>query len=107
MKSLFTTNSPNETKALGEKIGCQLKKGNILALIGELGAGKTCFVQGLLKGLGVKNRYQGRSPSFVLINEYFSHFYKVVLVLPLINYFLVLDIQRRFVLFCFYRLYVL
>lgn len=61
--------SPGETKEIARKLGRTLKKGDIVALIGELGSGKTCFTQGLMKGLGVKvNKIT--SPSFVLINEY-------------------------------------
>lgn len=61
--------SPRETKEIAGKLGRTLKKGDVVALIGELGSGKTCFTQGLMKGLGVKvNKIT--SPSFVLINEY-------------------------------------
>lgn len=61
--------SPQETKDIARKFGRTLKKGDVVALIGELGSGKTCFTQGLMKGLGVKvNKIT--SPSFVLINEY-------------------------------------
>lgn len=58
-----------ETKKIGEKLGRQLKRGDVVSLIGELGSGKTCFTQGLMKGLEVKTR-KITSPSFVLINEY-------------------------------------
>lgn len=61
--------SPDKTRDIGEKLGRGLKKGDIVALIGELGSGKTCFTQGLMKGLGVKD-HKITSPSFVLINEY-------------------------------------
>lgn len=64
------TSSPSETKALGRKIGRRLKSGDILALIGELGAGKTCLVQGLALGLGVSPKDYVASPSFVLVKEY-------------------------------------
>ncbi len=47
-----------------------LRSGDVLALVGELGAGKTCFVQGLAHGLGVPERTYVRSPSFILMNEY-------------------------------------
>ena len=66
----FITKSPEETKAFGEKWGQALQPGDIVALVGELGAGKTCLVQGLLRGLNVKDKYSGRSSTFVLINEY-------------------------------------
>ena len=64
------TNSPSETKALGRKIGRELKSGDLIALIGELGAGKTCLVQGLAVGLGVNPKDYVASPSFVLVKEY-------------------------------------
>ncbi len=64
------TNSPGETKSLGKKIGPNLKSGDIIALIGELGAGKTCLAQGLALGLGVSPKDYVASPSFVLVKEY-------------------------------------
>lgn len=63
-------NSPQETQKLGKKISKLLKKGDVVALIGELGAGKTCLAGALLDGLGVSDHYKGSSPTFVLINEY-------------------------------------
>ena len=65
----ITTHSLEETLALGQKIGGLLKEGTI-ALIGDLGSGKTSFVQGLAKGLDVPGDYYITSPSFTLINEY-------------------------------------
>jgi len=62
------TNSPEETIRLGEKIGSLLQSGDVIALTGELGAGKTTFIKGLAKGIGVSD-FVG-SPSFVIINEY-------------------------------------
>jgi tRNA threonylcarbamoyladenosine biosynthesis protein TsaE len=66
----ITTCSADETSALGRSIGEKLKKGDILALSGELGSGKTCFTGGIARGLGVGNDYQITSPTFTLINEY-------------------------------------
>ncbi|MBU0683848.1 MAG: tRNA (adenosine(37)-N6)-threonylcarbamoyltransferase complex ATPase subunit type 1 TsaE [Candidatus Omnitrophota bacterium] len=66
----ITTSSPLETMNLGEKIAKQLKKGDLVALVGELGAGKTVFVKGLANGLGVKDASYVNSPSFVIIKEY-------------------------------------
>lgn len=65
-----TTTSPDETLAFARKFARSLKPGDILALVGELGAGKTCFVSGLAEGLGVDTRAYVRSPSFTLMNEY-------------------------------------
>ncbi len=64
------TSSPEETKKLAEKLVSQLKAGDVLALEGELGSGKTQFVQGLARGLGVSEDGYVRSPSFTLLNEY-------------------------------------
>ena len=64
------THSPEESKALGQKIGQQLKPGAIIALTGELGSGKTVFVQGLAAGLEVPADYYITSPTFTFINEY-------------------------------------
>jgi len=64
------TGNAAETKALGEKIGKKLQGGEVIALTGELGAGKTCLTQGLALGLGVNPREYVTSPSFNLIKEY-------------------------------------
>ena len=69
MKKSFTTNSPEETKSLGKKIGKLLKQGNVVALIGNLGAGKTVIAKGLCSGLGVKEDYI-TSPTYTIINQY-------------------------------------
>ncbi len=66
----FLTSCPEETRRLGEILGRHLKKGDVVALRGDLGAGKTCFVQGIARGLGVPEEEYVRSPSFVIINEY-------------------------------------
>ena len=66
----IVTRSQNETRQLGKRIGTAVKKGGVLALIGELGAGKTVFVQGLAQGLEVPGKYVVTSPSYTLINEY-------------------------------------
>lgn len=64
----ITTWSPEETEAAGERLGRELRSGDVVALTGPLGAGKTCFVQGLVRGLGVTTR--ATSPTFVIVNEY-------------------------------------
>lgn len=61
---------PEATFRLGEAIGRCLKKGDIIALSGDLGSGKTCFTQGLAKGLDVNAGYNVTSPTFTLMNEY-------------------------------------
>jgi len=62
------SHSPAETEALGEKFGRHAHRGLVIALSGELGAGKTQFVKGLARGLGVSGRVH--SPTFTLVNEY-------------------------------------
>ena len=62
------SHSPSETEALGEKIGRAARRGLVIALSGDLGAGKTQFVKGLARGLGITTRVH--SPTFTLVNEY-------------------------------------
>jgi tRNA threonylcarbamoyladenosine biosynthesis protein TsaE len=64
----IVTASADETEAAGERLGRSLQPGAVVALTGELGAGKTCFVQGLVRGLGAPVR--ATSPTFVLVNQY-------------------------------------
>lgn len=59
-----------DTLAIGEAIGGALDAGDALALVGELGAGKTHLAKGLARGLGVSDDRAVTSPTFVLINEY-------------------------------------
>lgn len=66
-KSLLT-HSPEETRAAGERLGRELAPGELVAFSGELGAGKTCMIQGVCAGLGVEDPVN--SPTFMLINEY-------------------------------------
>lgn len=62
--------SVEETMEIGENFARGLKKGDVVALIGDLGAGKTVFTKGIAKGLGVKNSRYVNSPTFVIIKEY-------------------------------------
>src|SRR5476651_1179877 len=64
----FISHSPAETESLGEKFGLAAQSGLVIALSGDLGAGKTQFVKGLARGLGVTARVH--SPTFTLVNEY-------------------------------------
>ena len=66
----FKTESPEETQALGEKLGKILKQGDVIALIGDLGTGKTCLTQGIARGVGIASDEVVNSPSYILINEY-------------------------------------
>lgn len=60
--------SPAETVALGHAVGRAVQPGQVIALHGDLGAGKTTFTQGIAAGLGVAARVT--SPTFILVNEY-------------------------------------
>jgi tRNA threonylcarbamoyladenosine biosynthesis protein TsaE len=64
----LTTDGPDSTRAAAAAIAESLEVGDVVALSGELGAGKTCFVQGAATGLGVEARVT--SPTFVLVREY-------------------------------------
>jgi tRNA threonylcarbamoyladenosine biosynthesis protein TsaE len=64
----FASKSAEETRQLGERMGALLGAGNIVLLSGELGAGKTVFVQGIARGLGFEGSVS--SKSFVLLGEY-------------------------------------
>jgi len=64
------THSVTQTQRLGSLLGARLEPAFIIALSGELGSGKTAFVQGLAKGLDVSEKYYITSPTFTLINEY-------------------------------------
>jgi tRNA threonylcarbamoyladenosine biosynthesis protein TsaE len=66
------TKSPEETLELGYKFGKKLKAGSVVALIGELGTGKTVFTKGIAKALGVNEYEYVNSPSFVIVKEYGS-----------------------------------
>lgn len=66
--SVFVTSSAAETRALGERLGRTLKPGDTVALVGELGAGKTSFVQGVAIGLGVTDMVS--SPTFTIVKEH-------------------------------------
>jgi tRNA threonylcarbamoyladenosine biosynthesis protein TsaE len=63
-----TSLSHTETRSVGERLGARLEAGAVVACIGALGAGKTCFLQGLARGLGVQSPVT--SPTFVLVNQY-------------------------------------
>lgn len=64
----FTTHSPEQTEAVGERLGQALRGGEIVAYRGGLGAGKTAFTRGLARGLGISMRVT--SPTYTIVNEY-------------------------------------
>ncbi len=73
--SSFTTRSSEETRGLGRSFAASIKPGDVIALFGNLGSGKTQFVAGVCDGLGVARR--ATSPTFTIINEYASTTAKV------------------------------
>jgi len=70
-KMTTITKSPTETKAIAALFAEKLKGGEIIALTGTLGAGKTVFVKGLARGLGIPEK-EVRSPSFVILIEHYK-----------------------------------
>ena len=62
------SNGVEETELIGEKIVRQLANGTVIAFTGDLGAGKTAFVRGMARGLGISERVT--SPTFTIVNEY-------------------------------------
>jgi len=64
------SNSVEETIRIGAMLAKKLRKGDVVALIGNLGSGKTILTKGIAKGLGVKNPRYVNSPTFVIIKEY-------------------------------------
>ncbi len=69
-KVVFQTKSASDTIRLGKSIGSRLRAGDVVALVGELGTGKTQLIKGLAAGAGVGKPTYVSSPSFTLINEY-------------------------------------
>ncbi len=64
----YITKNEHETESLGEQFAKSLKPGCVVALRGEMGAGKTVFVRGVAKGLGIDARVT--SPTYTIVNEY-------------------------------------
>src|SRR5271157_2076441 len=75
MKNSVVTHSANETFELGKEFASGLDRGDIVALYGDLGSGKTQFAKGVCLGLGVHNHVV--SPSFTILNEYIEGKYPV------------------------------
>jgi tRNA threonylcarbamoyladenosine biosynthesis protein TsaE len=67
---VVSSKSASQTTRLGKSIGTRLRSGDVVALVGELGAGKTQFIKGLASGAGVGKPTYVSSPCFTLINEY-------------------------------------
>jgi tRNA threonylcarbamoyladenosine biosynthesis protein TsaE len=66
---VFLSDSPAATLRLGKRLGGKITGGSVIALVGELGCGKTLFTRGLCVGLGVPERAVN-SPTFAFVNEY-------------------------------------
>ncbi|MEE8413182.1 MAG: tRNA (adenosine(37)-N6)-threonylcarbamoyltransferase complex ATPase subunit type 1 TsaE [Dehalococcoidales bacterium] len=64
------THSPEQTQELGERIGELALPGDVLLLVGQLGAGKTCLIQGIARGLGIREYVL--SPTFVIMRELYG-----------------------------------
>ena len=64
----YVSNSPEETEELGATLAGRLSAGTVVAFTGDLGAGKTAFVRGIARGLGISGRVT--SPTFTIVNEY-------------------------------------
>ena len=74
---VFRSLNEEDTEKAGERFAEGIKRGDVVALYGEIGAGKTAFVRGMAKGLGIKDRVT--SPTYAIVNEYigdtpFYHF---------------------------------
>jgi tRNA threonylcarbamoyladenosine biosynthesis protein TsaE len=67
---LLSSENPEYTFQFGKNLGMLLSPGDVVALVGELGAGKTTLTQGIVLGLGVGGEHYIGSPTFTLINEY-------------------------------------
>jgi tRNA threonylcarbamoyladenosine biosynthesis protein TsaE len=73
----FHTESEEQTVALGERLAPEIRRPCVVLLIGNLGAGKTTLVKGIVKGLGVAAPEEVTSPTFTLIHEYGGGVYHV------------------------------
>ncbi len=66
----ITSNSPEETIEFGQSFGSQLKGGEVIAICGPLGSGKTHLIKGIAAGVGATDHKHVNSPTFVIVNEY-------------------------------------
>jgi len=91
MKDIFISNSENETLSYGKELASKLVAGDVLALVGNLGSGKTILTKGIAKGIGIVDIVN--SPTFKLISEYNStpplyhfDFYRIKSVKEIIDF---------------------
>lgn len=89
---LLSSANPEYTFKFGKNLGMHLSPGDVVALVGELGAGKTTLTQGIVRGLGVGEEHYIGSPTFTLINEYTGRmpvyhldFYRIEMPEELVN----------------------
>ena len=68
MKTVFETNSPAETEQIGFALGSRLAPGTVIAMTGDLAAGKTTMLRGLARGMGLSDDVT--SPTFAIVHEY-------------------------------------
>lgn len=66
---MFISNSEDETSEFGRNLAGKLKEKDVVCIYGDLGAGKTCLVKGIVDGLGITREYV-RSPTFAIVNRY-------------------------------------
>lgn len=70
VESSITTSSPEETITLGRTFGEQLRGGEVVAIVGPLGSGKTHLIKGISMGAGALQGRDVNSPTFVIVNQY-------------------------------------
>lgn len=70
----MTSKSPQETMELGRRIGARLRGGEVFAICGPLGSGKTHLIKGIAAGAGAQDRESVTSPTFVIVNQYAGRF---------------------------------
>jgi len=68
------SSSPEQTVEIGERIGSQLRGGEVIGVCGQLGSGKTHLIKGLAAGAGARDSREVNSPTFVIVNEYLGRF---------------------------------
>jgi len=74
MELTLTSNSPAQTVELGHRIGSQLRGGEVFAIYGPLGSGKTRLIKGIATGAGAEDLRNVTSPTFVIVNQYEGRF---------------------------------
>lgn len=74
METTITTHSAEETMDLGRRIGSRLRGGEVFAICGPLGSGKTHLIKGIAAGAGALDRENVTSPTFVIVNQYSGRF---------------------------------